>query len=253
MFESFLKPPITFPTLTGSIVTFNSQYAGLPLKSHKVNIDSVSGVSAFKISASSKNLVSWENLNLHGWGGSDSTLVSQLNHLTEGTYTVQYKIKVITLQSGYTSGNYGLLLRAVNEGVNFNITMRDDKTDVSEGDIFTYTATFTLTSEYVGKFTSAYYYTGRSPANNSDYCDYYDFQIENGTTATAYEQPTDFYLSIGQTVNEGEYDARTGILEVTLPSVQTIQLPPCPIDTLLGENNIWADTGDTTLSYIIIG
>ena len=32
-----------------------------------------------------------------------------------------------------------------------------------------------------------------------------------------------------------------------------IQLQPCPIDTLEGVNNIWADTGDTTLSYITIG
>jgi hypothetical protein len=56
-------------------------------------------------------------------------------------------------------------------------------------------------------------------------------------------------ISIGSTVNEGEYDARTGILEVTSPSVQTIQLQPCPIDTLEGVNNIWADTGETTVQY----
>lgn len=30
---------------------------------------------------------------------------------------------------------------------------------------------------------------------------------------------------------------------------QTIQLPPCPIDTLEGVNNIWADTGDVDLTY----
>lgn len=34
-----------------------------------------------------------------------------------------------------------------------------------------------------------------------------------------------------------------------LTTPTTIQLPPCPIDTLLGENNIWADTGDTTAEY----
>ena len=34
-----------------------------------------------------------------------------------------------------------------------------------------------------------------------------------------------------------------------LATPQTIQLPPCPIDTLEGVNNIWADTGDTTLQY----
>ena len=38
-FEVNKKPPLSFPTLTGSIVTFNSQYAGLPLKSHTVDVD----------------------------------------------------------------------------------------------------------------------------------------------------------------------------------------------------------------------
>lgn len=370
MYPCLSLPSLSFPSVSGAVCSFDSQYAGLPLKSHKIaltatqsgsgtpspsNPRALNGWSAINISASSKNLVSWEHLNLHGWGGSDSTLVRQLNHLSEGTYTVQYKIKVVTLQSGYTDGNYGLLLRAVDNGVNFNITMRENKTNVSEGDIFTYTATFTLPSNYVGKFTSAYYYTGRSPSNSSDYCDFYDFQIEKGTTATAYEQPTDFYISIGSTVYGGEYDARTGVLTVTriyikpastatissfshtanntwifviqgfsavtrgeaisninivdtygnttgngfckattnypvfslndadnnlnasssaadirtafanfvntyspeavyeLATPTTIQLPPCPIDTLEGVNNIWADTGDTTLQYIKLG
>lgn len=39
MQESFKIPSATFHTLTGNIVTFNSQYAGLPLKSHTVDID----------------------------------------------------------------------------------------------------------------------------------------------------------------------------------------------------------------------
>lgn len=30
---------------------------------------------------------------------------------------------------------------------------------------------------------------------------------------------------------------------------QTIQLPPCPIDTLEGVNNVWSDVGETSLSY----
>ena len=41
------------------------------------------------------------------------------------------------------------------------------------------------------------------------------------------------------------------VYELATPT--TIQLAPCPIDTLEGVNNIWADTGDTTLSYITIG
>ena len=40
---------------------------------------------------------------------------------------------------------------------------------------------------------------------------------------------------------------------VKLATPITIQLPPCPIDVLEGQNNIWADTGDTTLQYIKLG
>lgn len=96
-----------------------------------------------------------------------------------------------------------------------------------------------------------------------------------------------YSISFGQTVYGGEYDARTGLLTIThgyiasyngetinepwissmdeyveettptngaqvvypLSVPQTIQLPPCQIDTLRGENNIWADTGDVDLTY----
>jgi len=37
-----------------------------------------------------------------------------------------------------------------------------------------------------------------------------------------------------------------------LATPTTIQLPPCPIDTLEGVNNIFADCGDTTVEYINI-
>lgn len=38
-----------------------------------------------------------------------------------------------------------------------------------------------------------------------------------------------------------------------LQSPQTYQLTPQEVSTLLGENNIWADTGDTTLTYMARG
>jgi hypothetical protein len=37
------------------------------------------------------------------------------------------------------------------------------------------------------------------------------------------------------------------VYELDTPT--TIQLPPCPIDTLNGVNNIFADTGDVDLTY----
>lgn len=35
------KPPLSFPSVSGAICTFNSQYAGLPLKAHEVAVNAV--------------------------------------------------------------------------------------------------------------------------------------------------------------------------------------------------------------------
>ena len=137
--------------------------------------------------------------------------------------------------------------------------MRADKTDVSEGDIFTYTATFTLSADYVGKFTSAYYYTGRSPSSNADYVDFYDFQVESGSTVTDYEAVNNSEITFSTPIYGGSYNCLTGIVtsdkdsgggDVT-PTYQQTATANCL--TLLGENNIWADTGNTTLQYIKLG
>ena len=114
--------------------------------------------------------------------------------------------------------------------------------------------------------------------------------VELGSTATEWTPNNGTYttIQIGSTVYGGEYDARTGVLTVThgniasyngeainepwissmdkyieggtptigaqvvypLTTPTTIQLPPCPINTLEGVNNIWADTGETTIVTI---
>lgn len=210
-FQVNKKPRLTFPTLTGSIVTFNSQYAGLPLKSHKVNIDSVSGVSAINISATGKNIYSM----------TERRFIVSIPQGTTIYYASDIDITGTILYFGYTDGTTG---NTPSLGENFN-------------------GSFTLEKDcnVIAVNTPSYNY---AVANNKiiEYAFQPITSIEeyNGTQTT---------INIGQTVNEGEYDARTGILEATLPSVQTIQLPPCPIDTLEGVNNIWADTGDTTLQY----
>ena len=71
-FQVNKNPRLTFPTLTGYIVTFNSQYAGLPLKSHKIaltatqsgsgtpspdNVRPISGFTEANIKHCGKNLL----------------------------------------------------------------------------------------------------------------------------------------------------------------------------------------------------
>lgn len=223
MIESFKIPSATFPTLTGSIVTFNSQYADLHLKSHKVSIDSVSGVSAINVSATSKNLF---NIN--------ALIPNKGLDVTTGEEISQSSTKItpfIPVSAGayYWNGNSTR-----------PYFYDSNKAFIERGNYLINDNTFTV-NEGVGYV--------RFQASNANW-NIPDLQLEKGSTATAYD-PFGTYttINIGQTVNEGEYDSRTGILEVTLPSVQTIQLPPCPIDTLEGVNNIWADTGETTLQY----
>jgi hypothetical protein len=228
MFESFLKPSITTQTVSGSICTFNTQYVGLPLKSHTVDIDSVSGVSAINIG----------NTNAYDTNIEQGTLDnSGLNaYAINRIRTADY----IPVVSGHT---YKITLKgsgAYYLGVS-GYTAND------------YTTARTQSTAWLGNNTDLLIDAGIKYIRiNVRFMDNAVITPADLTGILVTDITNYFTINIGQTVNEGEYDARTGILEVTSPTVQTIQLPPCPIDTL-EVNNIWADTGDTTLSYITIG
>lgn len=245
-FEVKSKPRLTFPTLTDSIVTFNSQYAGLPLKSHKVNIDSVSGVSAINVYATGRNIFPTISTFPYTTSGN----VYFYDFAANGTVR---KIPTIHLQEGV---EYTLSFDVTNDNEPFNISVgagsgaysRDIKTvtGLSSGRVsvtFTPTAS-NLQSGDILAFRCPRYGTAQTFNFTID-----NVQLEYGGLTDYQPFGTQTTIPIGQTVNEGEYDAKTGILEATSPSVQTIQLPPCPIDTLEGVNNIWADTGETNLQY----
>lgn len=208
---------------TGSIVTFNSQFAGLPLKSHTVDIDSVSGVSGINIGAVGGNV--WdETTKLGYYRTSNGNHIEASDQLCSNTF--------IAVQP--------------------NTTYRFVKPN-TRGDVLYYGSDMSYLNQY-----SRYVPKNDTFITPND-CYYIKINLGNDYGATynndviiAYPSGTYTTINIGQTVNEGEYDARTGILEATLPSVQTIQLPPCPIDTLQGVNIIWASTGDTTAEYIKI-
>jgi len=227
--QSNKKPSVTFPEQTGSIVTFNSQYAGLPLKSHTVDFDSVSGVSAINISATGKNLVDITDQTVT----TQSRIVDNL-HLNKGVY--RFTIRVVN-----------------NTNINGVFAIRIGTTNIK-------TAGFN--GNFDGILSTAFNLTENSVINiilgggSAGYSfDISNAQIEIGTALTPYTPYNGSFttITIGSTVNEATYNARTGVMEVTQPSVQTLQLPPCPIDTLEGVNNIWADTGETTVQYIKIG
>jgi hypothetical protein len=291
MFESHLKPPISFPTLTGSIVTFNSQYAGLPLKSHKVNIDSVSGVSAINIGSDNKyagfitynqllsqtKLISSTSINgidvTNNGDGSftiDGTSEALFNLELTTAITVPRKSHKVLIRFNTLPTNVRLFVSGYGAGSGFNSSYffyRTDGTDWTNGKLSLaiplgtvfdnfrlWLNYYDLTVMFGETKADEIYAQGESGIeyfNSLFPNDYYNYNAGTLITVSAVNGSTNsfFTIPIGQTVNEATYNARTGILEATQPSVQTLQLPPCPIDTIEGVNNIWADTGDTTLQY----
>lgn len=238
--QSNKKPSVSYPSQTGSIITFNSQYAGLPLKSHTIaltatqsgsgtpspdNVRTINGYSAISVSATGKNLVDI----------SDKTI-------TQGAYVIN------NVPTKLPSGDYVLSFNF--SGNSSSASFRVD--DINGTAIFqtSFTTIEGINVRYISLNSEGRFLKLFSNAVGT----YSNFQIENGRQATTYEPFGNTYtIQIGSTVYGGEYDARTGVLTVTQPSVQTLQLPPCPIDTLQGVNNIWADTGETTVQYIKIG
>jgi hypothetical protein len=78
-----------------------------------------------------------------------------------------------------------------------------------------------------------------------------EFMIEVGQEVTTYEAYTgnSFSVSFGETVNSGSFDAVTGKLTATDPA-KIIDLQPVRVQTLIGTNTVWTDTGGTnTVKY----
>jgi hypothetical protein len=225
MYPCLSLPSLSFPTLTGSIVTFNSQYAGLPLKSHTVDIDSVSGVSAINIGNSIAYDTNIEQGTLDN-SGLNSYAVNRIR-------TADY----IPVVSGHT---YKITLKgsgAYYLGVS-GYTANDYATARTQSTAWLGNNTDLLIDAGIKYIRINVRFMDSTVITPADLTGILVTDITNYST-----------IQIGSTVNEGVYNARTGVLEVTQPSVQTLQLAPCPIDTLEGVNNIWADTGDTTLQY----
>ena len=352
MQESFKIPSATYPTLTGDIVTFNSQYAGLPLKSHKIALTATQSGSGTPSPSNPRPISGYSAINIGNAGVNYLPITAQSTTQVGVTYTVSDN--GIELTNNATSMNDLL--------VSSNLNLPDGQ--------------FYLTGTPTGAGVNKYRMWVREVSKTSSTTNYYNddgngvlFTVNN--SAFTYEvsirvwsgygdgltfQPmisksiTDFVpyvgqsitVQIGSTVYGGTYDAITGILTVThgvvdlgdltwvnkttyfragftqygaktpintltpfngfcecykvsylsdttdniitmetngtliytadsdhasysgadyatylsgkklvyeLATPTTIQLPPCPIDTLEGVNNIWADTGDTTLQY----
>ena len=233
MFKTCKKPPMSIISASGDICSFKALQAGIPLKSHTVDIDSVSGVSKIHIQ-NTCGINLWNEEFLNGYYNRNA----QGAFVSDGQFMCsKYMIPVKPNQSLFwyaEKNNQGRILFYDENGVYVSSTENNTPNTVITVPSNCYYLHFYIFISTLGEFNNSINY----PSTD--------------TTYHAFEGQS-FDISIGQTVNEATYNARTGVLEVTQPTVQTIQLPPCPIEPLLGENNIFADCGSTSIEAFQFG
>jgi hypothetical protein len=232
--QSNKKPSVSYPEQTGSIVTFNSQYAGLPLKSCVVDFEGETGIDSLDFSATGKNFFDKDSVTLGKWLTNVDTELSSVT----GSYS-DY-IPIVSNIPYYFSHIAGI-------GAFYSMCVYDEnKTfleniNIEGGSDASGTVTFTQ-----GAYIRVNVYQ-----TNLDVC-----QIELGDTATSYESynGNNKLFSFGKTIQNGSLNVLTGELtnnNTTPPEV--INLGGMNIETLQGENNLFASTGETTVSFIKIG
>jgi len=296
MFKTCKKPPMSIISASGDICSFKALQAGIPLKSHTVDIDSVSGVSAINIGSDAK-YAGFINFNQIITGTiptsetqNDVTLVNNGDgtYTISGTATANTHFFVLDLKTweSHKFLLYGAPLSASNDTYTLRIRGADqDIYDVGHGCMWSgnqykgisitvwggvsintpvvFKPQFFDLTEMFGQTKADEIYNMEQQTAGSGVAyfrslfpnDYYAYNAGTLTTVSAVNGSTNsfFTIPIGQTVNEGVYNARTGVLEVTQPSVQTLQLPPCRVETLLGVNNIFADCGSTSIEAFQFG
>jgi len=209
------KPPLSFPSVSGAICTFNSQYAGLPLKSHSVAVVGTQSGSGTPSPSNPRALNGWDSLYIRNTqkNAFDASLVQ--NIATEGNYTGGgYRSKPIWLtpntkytvsfNSGVSSSSPILL---INNTQAVNSSGYLDLRNSSGSKTFTTDANGCL---YIGAYASDdNTINARINASN--------IQVELGETATTYEayNGTTATIPFGSTIYGGNYDAVSGVLTVT--------------------------------------
>ena len=149
-----------------------------PNPSYPQDIHTISGNNSVVVEG--KNLFDqsqnqYLNVSRQCWGTGLNDLITIINTLNEGNYTISYKVKFDTIDSNVSgTRKVGFLLQnSVAGGIN---TQQD--LSVNTTDIYNVSGTFTITASNKGNFTNCYLYA--RTATSTDMSTTYDFQLEKG-------------------------------------------------------------------------
>jgi hypothetical protein len=255
------KPPLSFPSVSGAICTFDSQYAGLPLKSHIVDIDyNASGWSSANIAHCGNNIMAPFIVGTYELNGITATVTSDNNIHVTGQKTISGSMNLtIPLSANYLVYN-GAYCHFRNSLAHANIVLSFRHSGGAYAApaispvnrIYQFSGgTKVITSfniYFAGPVTEELDFTLQPSLEFTN--EVTTYEAYNGTTAT---------ISFGSTIYGGSYNALTGIATSTKAADGTDILPvnyqcsPVRVETQAGVNNVFANTGDTTLQYIKLG
>jgi hypothetical protein len=215
--------PYTRGTASGAIANVQSARTDLPFTKVKANIaPSLTGTDEVEVVQAHKNISSVSEFPSNPWtfwGTNFADMVSFLNTLKKGTYTISFDFEVETVPD---SGDiqYGLpYIRALVDGNYVSLTTYSISTAsaVSVGDIFHVSASFTLTDERIGNIENCYLYCDRKDSHSGSTgrgrYNLKNIQIEVGSSPSTYEPyraPTTYTAELEETVYGGSVDLVSG-------------------------------------------
>lgn len=258
MEESIRKPIITTPSISGAVCNFKSAFAGLPLKSHVIDVDYTGSAisNCFVVNMADDTNISYFKGLLNGnYGFLDmGTCDSWTNYDNAGKFYTSYitnpkKISGITcicssrytsIANVYTSGaempDNSVCLMANPEGLN-RIYIEDVSRKNMTG------------VEFKASLSGIYLIYELATPTTPTITD-----VEFNTLLSAFNISGEaFKIPFDTPIYGGTYDAITGILTSTKASDGSdispveYQIKNCRLENLLGENNIWADTGNSVI------
>lgn len=175
-----------------------TQEAGTPTPDSPIPI---TGVSEVNIIHSGKNLCKVSELAQGAyWGTSFTSLVTALNKLPVGTYTLSNIFRVYTAPSGYSVKHGPIKIKASVNGSTVNVNTVSQSLDqrATKGKVYNEKTTFEITESIKGNITEALLYcdNANSHSGSSGVRGKYtvsDIMVEAGSTKTAYSSTSGRY------------------------------------------------------------
>jgi len=227
MYPCLSLPPLSFPTVSGAVCSFDSQYAGLPLKSHSVAVVGTQSGSGTPSPSNPRALNGWSAITITA--NSVPTVISIGSTIYGGNYDAVSGVLTVT-HKGVDLGS--LIWTYQSQYSRFISNVISDISDVPNVRTMDIMCSCYQTIK-----------DGRPLAQVPDYSIYNSGSSKQlSIHDSRYTDGTDLATALS-----GQY--ATYLIRPT----QTIQLPPVRVETLGGVNNVFADTGDTEISYIKLG